>query len=368
MTQADNVLPVDFMAAAGQVPTPDEAPSTWQPQDLSDALNGVDIEPPRVMQRDDGAHLVYPGRIHWFQGESESLKSWSAQVAVVQELDKGNAVLYIDMEDEARGVVSRLLAMGASPDAIRERLHYIRPEEPLIDRHGRATVGHVILGQLLEANTYSLCVIDGVTEAMTVEDLDLLSNADSAAWMRRLPKRISRLGPAVICIDHVVKSAENRGRYAIGAQHKLAGVDGATYSFTMVAPLGRADKEPITAQVNIDIQKDRPGYVRSKSENGRAGALEITSWPDGTITAKITASPTIPAPPLDLVGRIMDYLCTYDGSTQRNIEDHVDGKAATIRAALAWLCDDVRGWVKVEQKGRSHLHWVTSTGRAEWSS
>ena len=35
---------------------------------------------------------------------------------------------------------------------------------------------------------------------------------------------IAAAGAAVVLIDHVAKDKEKRGRYAIGAQHKLAGV------------------------------------------------------------------------------------------------------------------------------------------------
>ena len=43
----------------------------------------------------------------------------------------------------------------------------------------------------------------------------------------------------MLLVDHVTKSKDDRGRYAIGAQAKLAGIDGAAYSVKMVSPFGR---------------------------------------------------------------------------------------------------------------------------------
>lgn len=347
--------------------------STWSPVDLSDALAGRDAPPPTILARSDGIHLVYPARVHWFQGESESMKSWCAQVAVAQELNKGNNVLYVDYEDEARAVIKRLLDLGVPCEAIAAHLTYVRPEEPLatLKRSGETvyTAHAVILGQLLEDHDYALAVIDGVTEAMVIEGLDINSNTDAAAFMRRLPKRIARTGVAVICIDHVTKSADGRGRYAIGAQHKLAGVDGATYEFVVLKPLSRAtDGESREGAARLVVHKDRPGWIRGKAVGGAIGTLEITAEPTGAVTAVIVPGDHVPAPPLDLVGRIMEHLTTYDGSSARAIEDAVEAKSATVRAALKWLTDDDRRWVRVEKSGRSHLHFITDRGRLEWAS
>jgi hypothetical protein len=65
---------------------------------------------------------------------------------------------------------------------------------------------------------FDLVVVDGVTEAMTTEGLEIISNSDTAKWLRLLPKRITRLaGAAVVCIDHTARSASAEEKYAIGA-------------------------------------------------------------------------------------------------------------------------------------------------------
>lgn len=352
----------DKIAAETRIETP---PTTWRPVDLTDALAGIDVPPPELWHRTDNVPLIYQSRVHWFQGESESCKSWAAQVVTGLELAAGNNVLYIDYEDDDRGVVARLLALGTPVEAIRDHLVYIRPDEPLRDHRGRYTDAVADLHDALEDRTYRLCVIDGVTEAMTTEGLDMLSNTDIASWMRLIPKRISTLGPAVVCIDHVTKNGETQGRYAIGGQHKLAGVTGAAYRFTALRPIARATEgTPVTGTVAVTVMKDRPGYVRGRSPEGKVGTLSLTAYPDGGVTARLDPH-DIKAIPVDMTvaGRILTYLNVYDGTSKTRIEDNVEGKAVNVRAALGWLVQ--QAWVRVEQKGQSHLHWLTPEGRKE---
>lgn len=339
--------------------------STWRPVDLTDALNGADVPAPDLLARTDGLNLLYRGRVHWFQGESESLKSWAAQVATAQVLEQRGRVLYLDFEDDERGVVGRLRALGVAVDAIEAGLVYLRPDEPLYDHHGKSTPGALDFEDVLDAS-YDLAVVDGVTEAMTTEGLELNSNADVAMWLRRLPKRVAAAtGAAVVVIDHVTKSSDGRGRYALGGQHKLAGVTGAAYTFTTLRPFSRATVEPVTGTVAVVVVKDRPGHIRGRTFEGKVATFELTSYPDGGVSAALVPTTAASAPDLALVLRILDYLATYDGSSGRKVEESVEGKTDGIRAALKWMAADERAWVQVEIKGRSHLHWLTDEGRAQ---
>ena len=154
--------------------------SSWVPIDLTMAVRVEDVEPPSLLGRSDGRCLLYPGRTHAFQGESETLKSWAAQLATVQVVRAGKNVLYIDYEDDERGVVSRLMAMGLEPHQILEHLTYIRPDEPLRTKNDELTVGGNDFCDVLESRAFALAIIDGLTEAMTTEGLDLNSNSDVA--------------------------------------------------------------------------------------------------------------------------------------------------------------------------------------------
>jgi hypothetical protein len=346
----------------------DDSPSTWRPVDLTDALAGHDVPPPELLARIDGPCLLYRGRTHWWQGETESCKTWLAAIAAAEQLNGDGDVGWFDFEDDERTVVARLRALSVTNDAIAGHLTYVRPEEPLVDRQGRATRGGVDLAALLDHKTFGLVVIDGVTEAMVSEGLDLIDNADVAVWVRRLPKRLAGTGAAVAVLDHLTKSREGQGRYAIGGQHKLAGVTGAGYRFEVVKPFGRAvGNEPSTGIVTITVVKDRPGHVRARAVDGRIATLELTAWPDGGITSALIAPDSAPAPDLHLCRRIIDYLLTYDGASKNAIEKDVDGKAERIREAIAWMVDLPRCWVRVEKVGVAHRHYITEVGRAEFT-
>jgi hypothetical protein len=104
-------------------------------------------------------------------------------------------------------------------------------------------------------------------------------------------------GPAVICIDHVTKNSgpHGRGRFAIGGQHKLAGVTGAAYLFEPMAPLSRAITEAVNGVVAVTITKDRPGHVRGHAPGGYVGTMFITAWPDGHVDTDLVPLTEKPA-------------------------------------------------------------------------
>jgi len=201
---------------------PEDLPS-WLPVDLSTYLDGTHKPSvPTLLARTDGVCLLYPGLIHSLHGESESGKSLVAQYLAAQQIMAGSGVLFIDFESDAATVTERLLMLGATPQAIREHFHYIRPE---VDPRAAAELPawHAML-----ARSYVLAVIDGVTDSLGVFGYSTKDNDEVAAWMRVLPKNIAnKTGAAVAVIDHVTKDADSRGRFAIGAQAKMSGLTGA---------------------------------------------------------------------------------------------------------------------------------------------
>ena len=92
----------------------------------------------------------------------------------------------------------------------------------------------------------------------------------------------SACGPAVVLIDHVVKSKDNRGRYAGGSMQKLALIDGISYSVDMTKPVGKG----VRGTIVIKSGKDRISEIEehcavSWSSNGshlrEAARIEINS-------------------------------------------------------------------------------------------
>jgi len=256
-----------------QPPPPPDRPSTWRFVDLTEAVKGVRSGPePDLLTRADGHGLFYPGKVHTVSGESESLKTWLVLIAAKQVIDRGGHVLLIDFEDDASSVVGRLLALRCEPAAIVQFFHYVSPEEG-----PDAWFRELDLPALLAPGP-RLAVLDGVTEAMTLLGLDPdRGNADVARFIKKIPRPITDAGPGTVLIDHVSKSKETRGRYALGGVHKLNVVNGAAYTVELKQDFGRGR----TGRARLSIAKDRPGRVREHCPGKVAADLVLESRAGG---------------------------------------------------------------------------------------
>lgn len=342
-------------AANGHDGTPH---TSWWPIDLAELFSGDHQPPaPTLFTRDDGQPLLYAGKCHAFNGESESGKSWAALIACVQTIKAGGHVLYLDFEDTADTVVTRLLALGAKPAQVLERFHYAQPHEPIFTKGMRFTPANADLGHVLDTYDITLAVIDGVTEAMTMHGLSLIDNAEYATFHGALPRRLALAGAAVVQIDHVTKDKENRGRWAIGAQHKLAAMDGAVFSFAVAKPFGLG-RHGIT---KMSIEKDRPGALRQHAKGKRIADLHLESDPDTHALAwRIETPDTAEGDdgtlrPSVIMERISRHLDEFpQGLTKRSIRTSVSGGNDMIDLAVDLLVDG--GFVTVDKVGQSHLH------------
>ncbi|MFC6151552.1 MULTISPECIES: AAA family ATPase [Mumia] len=331
------------MTAAALSPPPEEEPleptfrRVWQPVDLDAVLSGQWAPPtPSVGRRSDGVGLFYAGKVHTLASESEAGKTWLAMSAVVDEIAADNNVVYLDFEDDEGGVVGRLLTLQVGAEAIRRRFHYLRPTEAL-----GSGIHLDDLHMLLRATRPTLAVLDGVTEAMTLHGMDPLSNKDIATFGRILPRRIADAGPAVVCLDHVVKSAEGRGRYALGGVHKLNALDGAAFVLENRKPFGIG----LTGRTTVRLAKDRPGQLRKHGLPGKDGLswfadLVLTSHEERFAEVEVIKPADASSTefrPTTVMRRVSDALAEHGPMSARQIEAVVTGKAKTIRDAIAIL-------------------------------
>lgn len=253
--------------------------SSWRFEDLTQLASGVELPPtPTVFQREDGQGLFYRGAVNDLHGEPGCGKSMIAQIAAAQELRQGHDVIYIDYEDSARNVVKRLLLLGVTGEQIVAHFHYVhpsaKPSSPTSLGGWRETLDY--------ADTATLAIIDGVTSCLAYAGLDSNSGDDIATWYNTMPRLISACGPSVVLIDHVVKSKDNRGRYAGGSMQKLALIDGISYSVDMTKPVGKG----VRGVIVIKSGKDRISEIEehcavSWDSNGshlrEAARIEINS-------------------------------------------------------------------------------------------
>lgn len=314
--------------------------TSWWPVDPDPYLDDSDDgePPPALLRRADGKALLYPATVNALYGESESMKSWCAQFAAAQAVDAGHLVVYVDFESTGRKVYGRLRSLGVERDALVKHLRYIRPVDPLDPAAGRD------LDEVL-AQRPALVVLDGITEALELFGLDLVSNSDWAKFNRALPRRCADGGAAVVLVDHVTKAAQEGGRrYALGAQHKRASIDGAAYMLTALRPFGRG----LHGAARLAVVKDRPGHVRGEADGqGQAAVLHLRSDAvDGAVTASLdqpgeAAGDTETFRPTTLMEKVSRYLETADEpQSQRQVEAAKLGKGEYVRRALAVLVDE----------------------------
>ena len=251
--------------------------SSWIPKQIGQLQ--LDDEPaPSMLRREDGNCLLYAGKINAIFGESESGKTWLALEAIRQELVKSQVVFYLDFEDSARGILNRLKAMRVPT----ERLKLFRYANP--DSRLEAGVGELMRTEIM-AHLPSLIVVDGVNAAMNLMGLDLEKNKDATAFSQTILKPLRIGGAGILTIDHVTKSKDNRGNYAIGAQSKRADIDGAAFAVSVALPFGRG----IDGALDITCTKDRPGFVRAICPDAKTvGVANLKSLPDGGIAVSIT--------------------------------------------------------------------------------
>lgn len=322
--------------------------SSWYPRPLD--LDGEqDDVHPEFLSRTDGNRLFYKGKINALLGESESGKTWVALLAVKQALEIEQKVIYLDFEDSGKGILSRLRSLGV-PDARFNTFTYANPDQNLtLDER-------IDLVDALQEIQPELIIVDGVNAAMTLLNLELTSNRDATFFSQQLLKPLALSGACVITIDHVPKSKDNRGNYAIGAQAKRADINGCAIAVEVVQPFGRG----INGELNLKVTKDRPGAVREldSKEAKFVGRVFINSTAEGMVTLKVESPQTASGDrtrPTHLMEEVSKTLEAAMMPLSKNaVEKTIKGKAEWVRIAIQNLIDEK--FVGIENGSRNALN------------
>ena len=312
----------------------DVSRTSWWPRDLAATMAGDDPEPdPEFLARLDGAHLFYRGKVNGIIGESESGKTWVALLAARQALEAGQAVMYLDFEDTASGIVGRLRSMGCRDEWF-GNLTYISPDETLSDNAKRD------LAETVASGHPDLVVLDGFNAAMTLMGLDINDNGDATSFSQRLLKPLARTGACVVYVDHVPKNKDQRAKGGIGAQAKRAMTTGCAIAVDVAAAFGRG----MTGRLRLTIDKDRPGHVRAIAVEARSvGTAVLTSGDDGSVTVEIEratpqeeiAKANEQAERIRVMGAFRQY--GRDGAYRSEVAAYLNTKASTIKDTIDWL-------------------------------
>jgi hypothetical protein len=358
-------LQSEMRASLGDANAMDSTPShlesagiSWKPVDLSDILaGGLEMPTPTILRRSDGFGLLYAGEVHNFVGESGVGKGWIALHAAAQVIRDGGKVVYIDFEDGPVSIAARLRALGVNESDVRARFFYVRPDMPV--NLGDAALE---LARTLDNAQPDLVVIDGVTEAMQLHDLEPNSNSDAAKFLMMFPRRIAdhTCAPPVVLIDHPTKARNGQRAYAIGAQHKRAGI-AVTFMVKARRPIEKGREDGL---VQISVAKDRHGTVQAAAVGSRMpkpiADLHVAANFDGS---EVTISLEPPGSSMSDSTRrredaIRRFLAENPGGSQNSIVRGVKGNSDAVKSALQELTDD--GRVRFERKGQTRAHYLVS--------
>lgn len=338
----------------------EEAPSssTWAPVEMPATLAGIKPKPPpTILTRDDGAALFYAASINGLHGESGEGKSWVAKLAAGEEMARGNHVVYVDHEDAFEQVAADLVALGFEYEQFRPFFHYIAPEEPLVTRQGKYTPGWGDYIDTLERYSPTLVVFDGITDGMNLHGLVPDANDDYATFKRFALDPAAKRGAAVVTIDHVTKNGGGGKGYAIGAQHKRAGMTGASYEVKAVTAFARGHD----GMFKLVCRKAKRGHW-TKGET--VAECHVTSHEDGRLTIELrtpeaedksTEKDDPNWKPTYLMERCSAWLQMNPGEhSLTQVRDAVKGRGEWIDIALDRLVD--LGHVDRRTAGQAKYH------------
>jgi Bifunctional DNA primase/polymerase, N-terminal/AAA domain len=321
--------------------------SSWYPRPLD--LDGeIDQLVPEFLAREDGHRLFYKGKINAVLGESESGKTWVALLGVKQALDVAERVIYLDFEDSGKGILARLRSMGVEDIKFKDFI-YANPDQNLTLEE------RMDLVDALSEFQPDWIIVDGVNAAMTLLNLELTSNRDATFFSQQLLRPLAQSGAGVITIDHVPKSKDNRGDYAIGAQAKRADINGSAIAVSVSKPFGKG----MTGELNLKVTKDRPGSLREHSKDAKfAGKVILKSDASGKVMMSIQ-NPQMgeegqikPTHLMEAVSRLLEG-ASMPLSKSAVIKE-TTGKTEWVMIAIKYLIEE--NFIEIENGSRNSLN------------
>lgn len=322
--------------------------SSWTRVDLTATLDGLVAgtlarPAPTVAAVDGGTALFYRGKVNGLAGESGAGKTWTVLHAAAAIMAKGQPVVYVDHEDDAAGIVSRLLDLDVAPDAIGELFCYLNPSE-------RPTASDLagLVGLVAELQP-ALVVVDSTGEGLALDGANPNADEDVAAWFLRVPRRVAVVpygaepGPAVVVLDHVTKT-DDGGLWPIGSQRKRAAISGVQYMQRTVRPFN----QDTAGHAVIVCAKDRHGHYRAGQ---RVAELHVAPGPCLTLRS-VTDAAGNPFRPTVLMERVSRFLeDAPEPASSRTVRERVQGKKDAVLIALGRLVSE--GYVRAEAGPRN---------------
>jgi hypothetical protein len=325
--------------------------------DMSDVMDGLrKREPPEYCRRADGMHLFYHGKENAIYGETESGKDMLLAETVVQALDWGVSVAWIDFEEGNEiDVGERLKEMGVERNTVcdHDMFRFSTPQDV-----------ETAQDSMYDAQTHrcGIVIFNGIQSAYGLFGWDPFDPISPAMFRRQLVAPLLGNDHTVIETDHMTKASvegrSNGSRYAAGGLSKLNWLDGAAYLLEAVDPIVRGG----TGKSRLILTKDRPGTIKptctrldKEPRMMYAGMLVVKSVGDEDTGYDLMVEITAPAPgsvvstrkaekqsagkyvPDDVIEKVISLYRKLgrNGASKNQIESmyHGDG-ARHVRAAI----------------------------------
>lgn len=338
LPSADDLDYWEKFIAAGLHQPPAENGNTshgWQRLNLADDAYAIPAEPPAILG------LLYNGKRHVISGPPESTKTLVAYRLLLEALREGQTVAIVDFEMGPTAARRLLEDIGATADEL-AAIHYYEPDTP--PHNGWLAL--VLAG-------VRVVLIDAAIGSYDVSGLDDNARKDAEAWASAWIRPLYRAGVTTLTVDHVVKNADNRGKFTIGSERKLGGTD----VHLSLETLGNALHRGGTGMVKINVHKDRPGHLPRPT----AYIVELTSDPD---THKIEFEFRTPEPtphtddggfePTIYMGMVSKHMESYPevAFSKNTLAKEVGKRADLVRKAVDML--HAKGHLAVSGKSGGH--------------
>ena len=321
------------------------------------AFKGDKDKQASLLNRSDGATLLYQGKMNCLFGEPSTGKSWIALMAAYEVVLMGGKVLWWDFEDSPDTMARRAESLGAL-EHIQDKDNFKWAGYSLADVTPEAGKARQELEAWLTSSDVSLVVLDAAESAGCPSD-----GADVAPWFAFHITPWIRAGCSVIWLDHVPKQREGRPAGPIGSNHKLAKVDGAALYVTGV-PWSKVDG----GGIKLVNHKDRHGEL--PAVRFKQVALVTGEHKGGKLEYRLDPPAKDADADADPINEVMERMlyaiveAGFDGiATQKAVRATAKARYQIADLALDQLIDD--GLVeRIKGEGKGYKYVSTEAGKA----
>lgn len=257
--------------------------------DLAEDVEGDDEDDKPLLTRSDGAPWIMPGTVNSIHGPSGIGKSWIALWSAALALHAGLNVLYLDHESDAKKVRRRLKrTLGLTSDELAGHFGYWRVRFDLAARTDEWNAA-------LDARSWDLIVIDGVTRSYMLGDYDTDDADDTNKWFDAIPHHAQARtatkhggdGASVLLVDHVTKAETGTPKaFPAGSNAKRANITGVVAS---IVPGSKPLTPGAKGDLRVWLSKDRDGESLAHTTDTK-GEVSLFG-----VFAMDTTSPDAPA-------------------------------------------------------------------------